>query len=167
MSNPIRIFWDLDETLIHSSYSEPEQEHERLVLDHELYYSIVRPDAKKAIDLSRQVAGDENVFILTIATWEYAAEANRLMDFGFSNENIIDRYEIKSLEDDRRGLKNERNLLIDNLPPLANGQKLLKIGINHTWHQQYLQVRDFFGAKLGDNFFEKTRDFILDRYYAD
>jgi len=158
-----KIFWDIDETLIYTSLHPPEQEHIFFSIDEDIYYTIVRPCAKRLIEFSRELVGEENVFILTTSTREYATNVNRLALFGFKDVQIWPREDIqKHYYPTAYGgqgviphaFADPENILIDNLPPRYNDAKIGMIGIGQTYHERYFQCRDYYGIDFPNDPFE-------------
>lgn len=115
MTNINRIFFDIDETLIHTPYYEPNQDCLSFILEKDMsemrhlakrfplaeepptaYYTIVRPCAQRLIDFARSLVGKENVHILTTATRNYAQKVNELAGWGFNNEDIFSREDLEA-----------------------------------------------------------------------
>jgi hypothetical protein len=173
-----RIFWDIDETLIHTCLQDPGQEHISFAIGEDLnvYYTIVRPCAKKLIEFSRQIVGADKVHILTTSTREYAQKINELAGWGFKNEDIFAREDLaihcRSVKTAYGGSHEEYdphiyahkdNVLIDNLMPRYNGRKIGFIGI---WKSldNYFEVRDYYGVNFPDDpFEEEVVEFIKTR----
>lgn len=172
-----RIYFDIDETLIHTTMRDPNQEHIVLALDDALYYTIVRPCAKTLIDFARDLVGKDRVHILTTATRDYAQEVNRLAGWGFNNEDIFSREDIykhsRSFPTAYGGYHNEcdphiyahkDNVIIDNLPRRENEKKIAFIGINSTHETNYLKIDDYYGVEFLNSTFEQdVKNFLLER----
>jgi hypothetical protein len=172
-----RIFWDIDETLIHTTLRKPNQKHVSFSLDDGMYYTFIRPCSKALIDFSRELVGADRVHILTTATRDYAREVNRLADWGFKNEDIFSREEIakhfRSFPAAWGGYHNEcdphiyahkDNVIIDNLRPRENERKIAFIGINSTYETNYLKINDYYGVEYKDSDFEQeVKEFLLAR----
>ena len=165
-----RIFWDIDETLIHTAMYEPNQEHKMFMLPDGVgkYYTIFRPCACDLIEFSRALVGKENVFILTSATRDYAHIINQLGNFGFDEKNIFTREDLRDnlIETAWGGyatIANEAiadrdNVIIDNLHPRHNETKVSYIGIKHD---RYLKIRDYYGVNAPqDPFEEQVKEFL-------
>lgn len=129
-----------------------------------MYYTIVRPCAKRLIDFSRSLLGEENVFILTTSTREYANHVNRLALFGFDPARIWTREDIRnSYYPTAYGgecviphkFADPENALIDNLPPHYNAAKTELIGISRKTDERYFQCRDYYGADFPNDPFEE------------
>jgi FMN phosphatase YigB (HAD superfamily) len=173
-----RIFFDLDGTLLYSHEKDPKQAHLFFELDvgewKERNYTIIRPQAQRVIDYSRELFGAENVFILTSNLKEYAEKVNELAQFNFKDENIIAR---DDLNNHRYATAyggyarlagkyaDSNNILIDNLPPRENEDKIVYLGIYKTYPTNYLQVRDYYGTNFpNDKFEEKVKSFLFSHF---
>jgi len=163
---------DLDETLIFSDIHEPNQKHIRFALESGgIYYTIVRPCAKKLIEYARTLVGKENVFILTSATKDYAKEINRLAEFGFPDTHIISREDLAlhswptaygGSSTTASRFSHLDNVLIDNLDPRYNSDKISFLGIWPSVDTNYLQVKDYYGVNFPDDLFEQQVIEFLD-----
>lgn len=169
------IFWDIDETLIYTSLRDPQQDHVKLELnDGHAYFTIIRSCAKGLIEFSRQLVGKDNVYILTTATTDYAREVNRLADWGFENDHIIAREDISNHRYNlayggegilRHKVADRNNVLIDNLPPRHNYNKIDLIGITAD---RYFQIRDYYGVDFPEDPFEdQVKAFLMKAYEND
>jgi hypothetical protein len=171
-----KIFWDIDETLIHTSLHEPDQKHISFALEDDLsmYYTIIRPCSHRLIEFSRELVGADNVHILTTATRDYAQEVNRQAGWGFKNEDIFTREDLEYHTTKLAGIYGEsdphiyahkNNVLIDNLSPRENWRKVTFIGIPNDYHTNYLQVRDYYGVDFPDDLFEAdVKKFLTQRF---
>lgn len=174
-----RIYWDIDETLIHTSMRPPNQEHIILDLDDGgLYYTIVRPCSKDLIQFSRDLVGEDRVHILTTATRDYALEVNRLAGWGFKPDDIFARedqakhrrgfstaYSGYYTEVDPHIYAHKDNVLIDNLPRRENQTKINFIGIGKTEDTNYFKIRDYYGVNFPDDTFEEdVKNFLTERH---
>jgi len=154
------VFWDLDETLIHSMTQSNDGNHDFTIhLDSgawssvDTYYVKVRRDSKDVIDYSRKLVGHRNVLILTAATYEYAFDICNKADFGFNREQIISREQIKYfVRQQESKYRNVNNVLIDNLPVYNNRDKLKVIGIERD---RYLNIEDYYGVDFPDDSFKQ------------
>lgn len=178
----MKLFWDIDETLIHSrAYINEKYKHTFIVdVYGELYYTCVRPCAKQVIEYSRKVFGADNIYILTAATESYAQSVNRQAAWNFPEDHIIgrettNRYSIKipslygsDILVTEHPLANKNNLLIDNLHPEWNREKTSLMLINPQ--KNYLTVGDYYGNNLDDDIFRDTVIHFMDdaiNRYAD
>jgi hypothetical protein len=174
-----RIYWDIDETLIHTTMRPPNQEHIVLALnDGGMYYTILRPCAKRLIEFSRELVGAARVHILTTATRDYAQEVNRLAGWGFKNDDIFAREDQAShsrnfptayggyhSEIDPHIYAHKDNVLIDNLPRRENQVKIDFIGIGKTENTNYLKIDDYYGVEFSDSTFEQdVKNFLINRF---
>lgn len=171
------IAYDLDESLIFSDIHEPNQSHVSFSLESGgTYYTIIRPCAKRLIDYARLLVGNENVYILTSSTTEYAREINRLAEFGFPDSHIIAREDLASLYFPTAygggttipsKFAHIDNVLIDNLNPRYNQEKISFLGIWKSVDTNYLQIRDYYGVNFPDDLFEeKVMEFLDERLKA-
>jgi len=175
-----RIFWDIDETLIHTVLRKPDQDHVSFSLDDGMYYTMIRPCSKALIDFSRELVGADRVHILTTATRNYAREVNRLAGWGFKNEDIFSRedqvghmrrfslaYGKSHEECDPHIYAHKNNVIIDNLPPRQNFNKIEFIGIGNTYQDNYLKINDYYGVEFANsNFEQEVKDFLIERNKA-
>jgi hypothetical protein len=174
----MKIFWDIDETLIHSRLA-PSKRYAPSIRfrlgSGEEFYTSVRPCSKALIEYSRSLVGEENVHILTAATFDYAKKISRLAEWGFSDENIFSRetmkkysIEIPSLYGSSRVVSrhpfaNKYNVLIDNLLPSWNDEKTTLMGINPQTH--YLKVEDYMGDNSDEDIFaDIAKHFLNERH---
>lgn len=172
-----RIFIDIDETMIFTNVRDPEQEHIKFTLkgDPTTYYTIVRPSAKDLIDFSRDLVGFDNVYLLTVATNDYAKNINKLAEWSFKKKNIIARKVVYAHANNssmwggggasKHELSDKNNVLIDNLPPSGNPTKMEMMGIKP---ENYFQVRDYYGVNNNEKkFLDDVKAFLLDRHNND
>ena len=174
----MKIFWDIDETLIHSRTT-PSKRYKHSIefrlASGEEFYTCVRPCSKALIEYSRSLVGEENVHILTAAAFDYAKEISRLAEWGFTDENIFSRetmkkysIEIPSLYGSSRVVSrhhfaNKNNVLIDNLLPSWNDEKTTLMGINPQTH--YLKVEDYMGDNSDEDIFaDIAKHFLNERF---
>lgn len=174
-----KIFWDIDETLIHTSIYDPKQEHVQfsLVGDGHVYHTIIRPCSHDLIKFSRELVGKENVHILTTATRDYAEKVNELAGWGFDPKDIFAREDQDAArlfistaygggyyETIPHKYANPNNVLIDNLPRRQNEGKIDFIGIGETQETNYLKIYDYYGVNFPDDFFEEdVKNFLTER----
>lgn len=126
-----RIFLDLDETLTHSvdieywdeysvnynSSTDPVFLH---LSDDEEYVVYKRPVAHDLIEFCRNLAGDDNLYILTDASYEYAKNINNLHNLTISPSRILSMRDNPFVEDINKSI----NILVDNLNWKDVGRKL-------------------------------------------
>lgn len=174
-----RIFWDIDETLIHTemhSFGEGYDERAfNLPDDGFTYYTIIRPCSKNLIEFSRNLVGFDNVYILTTATRDYAREINRLAGWEFPHEQIFSREDLHehrystayggSATAANRTVADPNNVLIDNLPCRENWNKCSFIGINDR--NRYLHISDYYGVNYPDDSFPQDVQKFLTRLHND
>lgn len=173
----MKIFWDIDETLIHSrTYIHKKLQHD-IVVDvyDELYYTCVRPCSKSVVEYSRELCGAENVYILTAAAELYAQRISKKAGWGFAEDHIIgretmERYSIKirslygsSTIVSEHPLAHPDNVLIDNLLPAYNNEKTTLMRINPKTN--YHKVDDYLGYNLEEDIFrDNIKHFLKTRY---
>ena len=171
------IFWDLDQSLIATEFSAPDQNHIRFALEEGgVYYTMIRPCAKRLIEFSRQLIGPENVFILTASTKDYACEINLLAEFGFPRNQILAREDLqKSCFPTAYGgssvvaseYADLDNVLIDNLDPRYNADKVAFLGMWRSIDTNYFKVRDYYGVNFPNDPFESDiKAFLEERHSA-
>lgn len=173
-----KIFWDIDETLIHTLLDDPKQAHVKFSLDDgNSYYTIIRPCSHELIRFSRELVGKENVHILTTATRDYAEKVNELAGWEFDPSDIFAREDqeanrvwVSTAYGGRYGsiipheYANPNNVLIDNLPRRQNEGKIEFIGIGKTQETNYLKIDDYYGVDFPDDSFEKdVKEFLIER----
>lgn len=172
-----RIFWDIDETLIHSEYYDFPQKTFSILLDDGEYFVAIRPCAQRLIEFSRELVGKENVHILTTARKDYAELINEKAGWGFSGEDILSREIINahtfsssmgycSFDDVNPHIfAHKDNILIDNLPPRENQKKIALIGIWPTLETNYFQIRDWYGVNFPNDPFEnQVKTFLMETH---
>jgi hypothetical protein len=168
-----KIFFDIDETLIHTAVSADyiEEFHaapKKHVFccegDLHTYHSCIRPCSNELIDLARELVGFDDVYILTQATKDYACEINVGAGWEFADANIIARADINAFtsaylaspQNAVHDVYDTSNVLIDNLPYYENRWKMRLIGIDNDKHKSnYLDVDDYFGDNSDDQEFKE------------
>ena len=139
------IFVDLDETLIHTYdfHEMPCKCAVPVTVEEVQFKTSLRPGAKEFLAKLREIG---EVRMLTIATYDYAIEMNRLFDLGFVEKDIYAREHIQSplinLE------PAEFVYLFDNLPLRENRRKiefLRCVTINKI--PSYIQVKEYRGGQ--------------------
>lgn len=170
-----RIFFDLDETLLHTEINhDPEQECFVHTFDGEpskTYYTIIRPCAARLVQFACDLVGKENVYVLTTSTRDYALRMNDFGKLGFEDDHIISRETIEAHEYTgaygatncgRHKLANMHNVLIDNLPPRYNESKCAMMSV---FGERYIKVQDYYGVNFPNDDFEKTIEDTLIRLH--
>lgn len=163
-----KIFWDIDETLIHTHFNKSDYHTFSFTLKDSSgpYYTIVRPCARRLIEYSRSLVGKENVYILTTSTFEYASTVSEKANWQFEPYQILGREVIKDFHKtfsyvtrtfSEHPLRNSDNILIDNLPARENNVKVNLIGIqdDEVLKNKYLKIDDYYGTDYADTDFEK------------
>ena len=74
------IAWDLDNTLAVVTQEKPDYPHEHFQCGADLnnHYAAIRRSSNFIIDYARILIGDDNVYLFTKSTKEYAREVNRI-----------------------------------------------------------------------------------------
>ena len=168
-----KIFWDNDECLV-SAY-QVFSENERFDFDvgikveNEVYNLKINPYAWKMLEFSRKLVGAENVWMITTGTRDYAENVVNVCDFGFPSNQILAREDIYAMIDHIRfdpkfinPYKNKNNVLIDNLTPRHNEEKMSILGIDVG---NYCKVPDYYGV-ANEKFEEIITDFLNERTRA-
>lgn len=168
-----RIFQDLDECILHTVMNDDlNQPHVEFVLSEGMhtYRSIIRPCAKKLFTYYNDLVGKDNVYILTTSTLEYAEALNRLGEFGLDYGHIFAREDIRQYKISlsyggegvmKMSIADKDNVLIDNLPPRYNCDKMDMMGIVT---KNYYQTPEYYGNNLNDeDFFENIKKFLKER----
>lgn len=162
------IFFDIDETLIRSSYYKPGFTDNYLKLtfvESRELYTLIRPCADKIIQYARNLVGFENVYILTTSTREYAEQVNAGAGWNFDVASIFTREDLHDATQNaitipHPTLAHPNNVIVDNLPKRYNSNKIAYIGISAD---RYFQVDDYCGADDQDFeqfFYEDVVEFL-------
>lgn len=172
-----RIFWDIDETLIHTSLGKFEEGYNDVEFtlpdDPYTYYTVIRPCSHDLIKFSRNLVGAENVCILTTSTPDYAREINRIAGWEFPHNQIYTRDDLHEHRYStayggyttlaNKEVSDPNNVLIDNLPIRENANKCSFIGIDSD---RYLRIRDYYGTNYPDCSFEQdVREFLKNTHH--
>lgn len=170
-----KIFFDIDETLIHSEYGSNDEANFNFVDGFGYTYcTYVRPCSNELIEYARSLVGVENVHILTAATLDYASKINKNAGWGFSEDDIFAREIMKKYSIQIPSLygsstlvnphpyAHQLNVLIDNLPSKYNNDKIDLMCIDPRTN--YLHVRDYMGDNSDDETFrEQVKEFLKTR----
>jgi hypothetical protein len=172
----MKIFWDIDETLIHSRTYQHQHYAQQHIVDvhNELFYVSERPCAKTVIEYSRELFGAENVCILTAAAELYAERINIATGWNFPTSQIfgretISRYSIKipcmygsTTLMSEHPLASRKNVLIDNLRYEWNEEKTNLMLITR---ENYQTFEDYIGDNEDDEIFRDTVKHFLKTHY--
>lgn len=162
-----KIFWDLDETLLHTFFNEPNDLPSfGFELDHDWYYTVIRPRAQEILQFSRELVGAENVLALTASTRDYAETVNEKGALGFLPDQIYPREFIQNWyyndPDAKKLLQNPNNVLIDNLRTRENVRKMDITGISE---ENYFWVTpEFSGDENDPEFVEKVKAWLTEKH---
>jgi hypothetical protein len=144
-----RIYFDLDETLIHTFHQPPNEDHFVHSYSGFDYFTVINNDAIEMLQFARSLVGFDNVYVLTAAIRDYARTVCDVGKFNFSYSHIFSR---EDLAESRRNkelavtYQNTNNVLIDNLyPGRENIEKMDFLGIDVS---RYCKVDDFYSNKF-------------------
>lgn len=144
--NVVNIFVDLDETLIHTDFTNEDLPNEipsvNVKLGYGLYKVFKRPGANELLFALRGVG---NVFMLTRATRDYAIAMNELFNFAFPSNRIYSRKVVENYRYEDLDLPGGTNFLIDDLPQIDNYEKVVLIAQLGPVH--YIHIKPFYGYK--------------------
>jgi len=169
-----RIWWDLDETLsstlLFRDGDEPFQFDFAFKLDPDIYHVKVNPSSYKLLEFSRNLIGPENVWMLTSATRDYALTINSHAPFGFPPNQIVAREELRKIVEEQKWnpdyknpYKDQHSVLIDNLSPRYNEEKLICLGIKLDTLDRYCKVDDYYGMPI-EGFEEEVVEYLNRKY---
>jgi hypothetical protein len=154
-------FVDLDETLIHTDnfYMREHPDAVKVVIGgNDRYYSVPRPGAKEFLAKLRLLS--DRVFMLTVATQDYAEEMNKVFDFGFKNEDIYSRYDVRGGGCKKPELDPGAVFLFDNLHRSVNFEKISFL--KPYGELTYVQVEGFLGSgEFSPNYIDKLVSSLL------
>lgn len=167
-----KIYFDNDQTLSHTEYGSCgfgfEYDFEFFLGDS--YFTKVNPYALSLLKFARDLVGEENVFMLTYAHKDFATKVSNLAGFNFPEQRILSIEDINRFHKTpkyRRSNTHEckRNVLIDNMFPRDNEEKMIFLGIGDDWERRYCKVPDFYGIPTED--FEQRIVEFLKRAHED
>ena len=165
-----KIFWDNDECLV-SAYQVFSKNEETdfdigIKVENDVYNLKINPYAWKMLEFSRNLVGAENVWMITTGTRDYAEAVIEVCGFGFPSNQILTREDIYGMIRHIRfdpefinPYKNKNNVLIDNLTPRYNEEKMMILGIDCD---NYCKVPDYYGV-ASEQFEEIITDFLNER----
>lgn len=145
----INIFFDLDETLIHTVLGSKlcdTQVQTFVEPDGYQYWTFPRYQASPVVDYARETFGAENVYILTIGTYDYACAVNDAMNLGFEHDHIWARGDLEHsasigyMCNKSISVRDHRNILIDNREYAHN---MIKVNFLRMSHRDYFECVDF------------------------
>lgn len=139
------IFVDLDETLIHTydSHETPCKCAVPVTVEDIKFKTSLRPGAKEFLAKLREIG---SVRMLTIATYDYAIEMNKLFDLGFAEKDIYARHHIQNPTIDLKPA--EFVYLFDNLPLRENRRKIEFLRcVTANKLPSYVQVKEYRGGQ--------------------
>lgn len=150
------ILWDLDETLVHS-YVYPREDTKSFFLEEGgYYYARCRPNIHRLIKQTRDAVGASNVYVVTMAQYDYACEINEIFDLGFNTDRIISAGDIRNKR--TNGLEKEHNVLIDDLDFTFNS---VKCDLFNVAEEDYCRIEAYHGVrKREDSIFSVVSEFL-------
>lgn len=154
-----RLFWDLDETLVHTMVADSEKHANELVdlygehwsgipfkIRHDGWYVVfVRNSTKRLLEFSRELLGHDNVYLLSVGTVDYVAWVNVKAELGFDpNTNLFGREDIVMTETCPK-FKDSHNVLVDNENYLYHscGERGKVKFLNNIPEDQFIQIPQF------------------------
>lgn len=177
-----KLFWDLDETLVHSMYANNEEHADQLIdmygehwkgvkfeIRHDGWFvSFLRNSTQRLLEFSRELLGKENVYILSAGSCDYVLWANTKIELGFDpNTNIFTREDFTYTETSPK-FKDTFNVLIDNENYFyhALGERGKVKFLNNYPIEQHINIEPFtvWSEKIDpdwvDNYVEDTKERI-------
>lgn len=139
------IFVDLDETLIHTYdfHETPCKCAVPVTVEDVEFKTSLRPGALEFLAKLRDIG---EVRMLTIATYDYAIEMNRLFDLGFAEKDIYARHHIQAPTIDLKPA--EFVYLFDNLLLKENRRKIEFLRcVTANKLPSYIQVKEYRGGQ--------------------
>ena len=137
------IFVDLDETLIHTfglhTGRDMPNYNKVSLSERESYNTRLRGCSLAFLEAAREKA---KVFMLTVATKDYALAMNEAFSLGFKAEDIYSREDIRRKPIKRLKIEPGVMWLFDNLPPNYNDEKCAFLA--HLGPLNYVQVFELY-----------------------
>ena len=163
-----QIFFDLDNAIAYCDHDQFVNDIDySFALEDGVYGLKINPCAWNLLNYSRNLVGEENVFMLTSSSNDYANRIDDLAQFKFGYDKIISREELSRAiwnmqfcPDYKGEHVNPNNILIDNLYPQENKDKMKFLGISVD---NYLKVDDYFGHRI-EGFEEKVIEFLKEKW---
>lgn len=169
----MNIWFDLDETLVHSYFLTEAYEGIRGIKTNHTedgknhFYVIKRQLTDQVIDLAQRTVGRNNVFLITLGFEEYVKKMFEMCEIDIRVENIFfkERW-LKKIPTAYGGSYclpwggRGRNLLIDNLEFGYNQEKVQFLNLKKN---DYLQIKEYFGNDLNDPFLNQVESFLEER----
>lgn len=143
----MRVFFDLDETLIRSYWPTDREwdgaDFNFFLENGENWGVYVRPRAIELIGFAKLMAGSQNVFILTKALESYALTINVMGHLGIEPQNIFDRNFMEyALGCVRYDFQDGKNILIDDMDYFHENTQA-KLKFLHAKRDNFLQIPGF------------------------
>jgi hypothetical protein len=171
--SPIKIFFDLDECVLHTEWgsaaiAESIGGIDDFVFDlgtknrPELYRTTIRPGARECIAYAREQVGAENVYVLTASTEPYANAINTGCKLGFKREQIFHRQDIADCKREKDKYPDFRPcIMIDNLRYNDNMDKAYFLRIHSN---DYQKVDEYYNDRTEDEYYNDRTE---DQYFID
>ncbi len=163
-----QIFFDLDNAIAYCDHDQFVNDIDySFALEDGVYGLKINPCAWNLLNYSRNLVGEENVFMLTSSSNDYANQIDQIAGFKFGYDKIFSREKIDNViwnmnfcPDYKGEYVNSNNVLIDNLYPRENKEKMRFAGISLD---NYLKVDDYYGHRIED-FEEKVIEFLKEKW---
>lgn len=183
-----KLFLDFDECMAHSFCADDEKHADQLIdlygehwrgekfmippsawdmtMNQGWYATFKRSWTDALLTFSRQLVGNENVFILTSSTSDYIRHCNVSLELGFDNSHIFSREDLFT-HDKHPEFLDTHNVLVDNLPyrDQCSGWVSKVSFLNTLPEPQYVKVMPFevWHEKIGyqGEYFENLKDRIM------
>lgn len=174
------LFLDYDDCLVHSLWAGSEKdadnyldiygEHWRgeqfLLSNNERYITFLRNSTKEIIQMSRQLLGVKNVFILSTGTNEYVRTSAEKLELGFSPERILGRETLRKTNPHPDFL-DTHNILVDNeFYSYHQGREGKIEFLNYIPRENYIQVPPFspYVPDDEDDYAQWLTNLIVDKF---
>lgn len=161
-----KVYFDLDHTLIVSNSFQTEDFDFAFKIDDEIYNVKVNPYSHPLLDFARNLVGPENAWMLTSSVRDYALHINKSAVLRFPEDQIVAREELNRIVEQERWnpefknpYKDKNSVLIDNLSPRENEEKMICLGIKLDSLDRYCKVDDYYGLQI-EGFEEGVVEFL-------
>jgi hypothetical protein len=144
------IFFDLDETLVHTFFTKPKRDdYFEHYYNGEPYFTVVNDYAWRMLLHARHLVGNDKVFILTAAFRDYTDAICKYFGLGFQNDQIFTRDDLRrfNIHGQAPVHAHRQNVLVDDLNSSAVQGKLAFIGARDDRH---IQIPAYYGLLQPD-----------------
>lgn len=183
-----KLFLDLDECMVHTLYADDECHANQLIdtysehwvgekfelayagsawdfnISRIWYVTFLRNTTRELLTFSRQVFGNDNVYMLSTGTLDYIQRVNKVLNLGFNPDtHVYGREDIERYEICEK-FKNNYNVLVDDRSYEFHIGTRGKIAfLNYIKPEQYVRVEKFtvWSEPIGNN--EKLLEDLKDR----